>query len=64
MSNWSMKAHYQEIADGKLRKVPWPWSSLTQLCPSLLPGTVTIIAGAPGSSKSFMMLQCLQFWLR
>lgn len=61
---WLLKAHYQDIADGKCRKVPWPWSTLTQLCPSLLPGAVTIIAGSPGSCKSFMMLQCLQFWIR
>ena len=59
-----LRAHYQDIADGKCRKVPWPWTNLSQLCPSLTPGSLTIIAGAPGASKSFMMLQCLQFWQR
>lgn len=59
-----LQAHYEDIINGKLRKVPWPWSYLTQMCPSLLPGSVTVIAGAPGASKSFMMLQCLEFWIR
>lgn len=55
---------YQQIIDGKRRKIPWPWALVTSLCPTLLPGTLTVIAGAPGSSKSFMMLQCLQFWIK
>ncbi len=48
---------------GKLESVEMPWSGLTKLGNSIVPGTVTLLCGSPGASKSFMLLQALCFWL-
>ena len=59
-----LKARLDDIKTGEIYAVPWPWPLLTNLAPSLLPGKLIVVAGSPGASKSFMMLQCLTFWLR
>lgn len=48
---------------GKLESVEMPWSGLTKLGNAIVPGTVTLLCGSPGASKSFMLLQALCFWL-
>ena len=40
----------------------WPWFSVSGLTKALLPGTVTIICGGLGASKSFMLLQAGAYW--
>jgi len=52
----------RDIAEGKRAVVPFKWPVLTSLTQALLPGTVTILCGSPGSGKSFFLLQCLQHW--
>lgn len=47
----------QAIKDGQRRNLPWPWPQLTRLAQALIPGTVTVWCGDPGSSKSFAMYQ-------
>jgi len=51
------------IATGQYRLVHWPWPVLTNLTAALLPGTVTLLAGTVGASKSFMLLQAILYWL-
>jgi len=51
------------ILTGAYRLVHWPWPVLTSLTAALLPGTVTLLAGTVGASKSFMLMQCIICWL-
>lgn len=51
------------ITTGAYRLIHWPWPVLTNLTAALLPGTVTLLAGTVGASKSFMLLQAILFWL-
>ena len=53
----------EQIIAGKFRALNWPWVTLTNLSNALIPGMVTIICGSPGASKSFMLLQALEYWL-
>ena len=48
--------------DGRRAAVSWPWESVTSMTKALLPGTVTLFCGAPGTSKSFAILQVLRHW--
>ena len=50
------------ILEGKQRCIAWPWRQLTELSRALLPATVTLICGDPGSGKSFALLQSLLRW--
>jgi hypothetical protein len=55
----------QRVADikaGRYSYVDWPWDSVSRLTRALLPGTVTLIVGNPGASKSFMALQAFAYW--
>lgn len=54
---------YSGVIDGKIFNAPWPWDYLTQLTQALLPGTITVLCGDPGVGKTFVILQCLDFWL-
>ena len=51
-----------DIASGRYASIPWPWDSIDRLTRALQPGTVTLIAGSPGASKSFMALQSFACW--
>jgi KaiC/GvpD/RAD55 family RecA-like ATPase len=53
----------EEIIEGKLEAVPLPWTNLSYFTNAIIPGTVTLICGSPGASKSFMLLQALCYWL-
>jgi len=55
---------FDKIISGELQtvKLPFRWTSF--LSSALLPGTLTIICGNVGASKSFKLLQCLIFWYR
>lgn len=53
----------EAIISGQLESVPLPWSRLSKLSNAIIPGTVTLICGSPGASKSFMLLQALSYWL-
>lgn len=50
------------IATGVIRNVDFPWVKLSALSKALMPGTLTILCGGPGSGKSFFLLQALRFW--
>jgi KaiC/GvpD/RAD55 family RecA-like ATPase len=53
---------FQNILSGQYTAIDWPWPWMTRLTKALLPGTVTIICGDPGASKSFMLLQAAAYW--
>lgn len=48
--------------DGSYHLTPWPWPELTKYSRSLLPGAITVLCGAPGASKSWFGLSCLNYW--
>ncbi|MFC1739480.1 AAA family ATPase [Planctomycetota bacterium] len=52
----------EAIISGQLQAVSLPWRNLSRLTNAVIPGTVTLICGSPGASKSFMLLQALSFW--
>ena len=54
----------EDTISGKRECIPWPWVRLSNLCRALMPNAVTILCGDPGDGKSFLMLQCLDFWLK
>lgn len=51
-----------DATSGRRYAVALPWQQLSAATRALLPGTVTILAGPPGSTKSFAVMQCLRFW--
>ena len=52
----------EDIIHGKFNVVSLPWQSLSSLTNAIMPGTVTLICGSPGASKSFMLLQSVTHW--
>ena len=50
------------IVERRIREVPLPWPMLSNLTQALLPGTLTILCGSPGASKSFAAVQIIR-WL-
>lgn len=57
-----VKAIIEDTIAGKRTAVPWPWANLHRLTNALLPGTVTLICGDPGSTKSFLLLEASAYW--
>ncbi len=52
----------EDIIAGRRKSVAWPWPLVTALSRALLPGTVTLLCGDPGSGKSFFLLQSAIQW--
>jgi hypothetical protein len=52
----------EDMISGRRENIKWPWSRLSSLAKALLPGTVAIICGNVGASKSFMLLQSTAHW--
>ena len=57
-----LKALWADIIEGRHRAIPWAWPHLSGMTQALLPGTVTLICGAGGASKSFMAIQAARHW--
>lgn len=51
--------HIERKCDGAYYLAPWPFPVLSKETCSLLPGNVTMLAGAPGSAKSWFVLQAM-----
>lgn len=49
---------------GQRDAIPWPWPMLSRLTQALIPGTVSILCGDPGTTKSFLLLEAAEFWDR
>jgi len=58
-----LQDHIADQAAGRYAMVDWPWPCLTRESRSLMPGSVTIVCGTPGASKSWFALSCLRYWL-
>jgi hypothetical protein len=52
-------SYFDSQASGSYYLAPWPFPMLTAVSRSLLPGKVTILAGAPGGAKSWFVLQTI-----
>lgn len=52
----------EDAIAGRRRTIRWPWRDLTDGSKALTPASVTLIVAPPAASKSFLMLQCAQFW--
>ena len=57
-----LEQRLNEIIAGKWQAIPWPWPEVSSLTKSLLPGTVTVLCGNPGSTKSFYLLEAAIYW--
>jgi len=52
----------EDTISGRRVAVEWPWRVVSRLTKALLPGTVTLLCGDPGSTKSFFLLEALAYW--
>jgi len=48
--------------DGRRTAIDWPWPDLSRPTEALIPGTVTVLCGPKGVSKTFFLLSCLTTW--
>ncbi len=53
---------FEAIVAGEWEAILWPWHALGRVTQALLPGTVTLLCGVAGGSKSLFMLDALAFW--
>jgi hypothetical protein len=53
---------FEDAAAGRRYSLPMPWHQLMTLSGALKPGTVTMLCGTPGATKSLMTMQ-LMWWL-
>ena len=52
-----------DIAAGRYAAIPMYWTLLSSLTQAMLPGSVTLLAGSGGATKSFMALQMFVAWM-
>lgn len=57
-----VEALIEQTITGQRKAVEWPWRRFAKMTNALLPGTVTLICGDPGSAKSFFLVEALAFW--
>lgn len=57
-----LETHLRDQAAGRYSLVAWPWPMLTEASRSLMPGSVTLVCGTPGASKSWFALSCIRYW--
>ena len=57
-----LRRRIEAMAEGAWAAVPLPWPLLSNASRALLPGTVTLMCGEGGSSKSFWLLQAMVHW--
>lgn len=61
-ANREVWALLEATISGQRRAIAWPWRATGSLTKALLPGTVTILCGDPGATKSFMLLEAAAYW--
>jgi KaiC/GvpD/RAD55 family RecA-like ATPase len=54
----------QDTIAGTRRNIAWPFDRLTMDARALLPGTLTVLCGGAGSTKSMLISQSCLFWLK
>ena len=58
-----VEQYIEGMIDGSISAISWPWPMLHKYSQALLPGTITLLVGPPGSSKSFMLMEALAYWI-
>jgi hypothetical protein len=59
----ALRGLIQAEIEGTYTLIPWPFPMITDRSRSLLPGSVTILCGAPGGAKSWWVISCLRYWI-
>lgn len=59
----SLKTRLDLIKSGQIKCIDFPWMILSRLSRALMPGTLTLICGEGGSSKSLFMRQAINHWV-
>jgi len=57
-----LKLRLEAMASGRWRSEPMQWVATSKLTKALLPGTVTLLCGDPGATKSFAILEAMLYW--
>lgn len=57
-----LEREIEDAANGRRFNVPWTWFVTTQYTRALIPGSICIICGSGGSTKSFALIQNLRYW--
>ena len=52
------------MVSGAHKPIEWPWPRISRASRSLMPGTVTLLCGEAGSTKSFLLLEAAASWHR
>lgn len=60
---WMLKERIEKIIDGRLNVIEWPWKGMSNYFPCLTSGSLTVLAGAPGATKSYLLLQAVTYWV-
>jgi hypothetical protein len=55
-----LEQQFEDAICGKRFPLPMPWTQITTATRALLPGTVTVLCGSPGATKSFALIQLIQ----
>lgn len=50
------------ITRGEYKAIDWPWRLLGETTQALVPGSITLVAGDPGATKSFLLLWAAAWW--
>lgn len=58
----SIRGHYFDIIEGRITTAPWPWPCIDRSTQALAPGTITVLVGTPGATKSWLVLQSVILW--
>jgi hypothetical protein len=58
-----MDSIFGDVLSGARTLIGLPWMQMAIATAALLPGAVAILAGAPGSTKSFGVIQALRWWI-
>lgn len=57
-----MRQQIDSIISGQMAVVDFPWRILSSITTAMYPGTITLLCGDPGSTKSFWILEALLHW--
>lgn len=59
-----LNAFYAAVGAGKMRSLSFgSWNLLSKMTKALMPGSVTMLCGDPGATKSFMILEAASVWI-
>lgn len=55
-------AEIRDEISGRRVAIDFPWPDVSKATLALLPKSLTLVCGSPGSAKSFWMMQCMSAW--